>query len=121
MERSGRYPNHVLNDWLGHSGTIAETCCLQTTEDDDAEALPGTAEPKSHAASTSPRPHPNPHQSCHTAVWQSLTGFHVGFTKLGNDLIHCVTFLRHSESPFRAVRAIKILSLTMVQFYGRGH
>ena len=35
-----------------------------------------------------------------------------------NDLIHCVTFLRHSESPFRAVRSSKILSLTMVQFYG---
>ena len=37
---------------------------------------------------------------------------------LGNDMIHRVTFLRHSESPFRAVRPSKILSLAMVQFYG---
>jgi hypothetical protein len=29
-----------------------------------------------------------------------------------------VTFLRHSESPFRAVRPSKILSITRVQFYG---
>jgi hypothetical protein len=48
----------------------------------------------------------------------ALTNFHVGFTKFGNDLIHCVTFLRHSESPFRAVSPSKILSLTTVQFYG---
>ena len=48
----------------------------------------------------------------------ALTEFNIGFTKFGNDLIHCVTFLRHSESPFRAVRPSKILSLTMVQFYG---
>ena len=47
----------------------------------------------------------------------AFTKFHVGFTKLGNDLIHCVTFLRHYESPVRAVRPSKILSLTMVQFY----
>ena len=39
MERSGRYLNHVLSDWFGHSGTIAETYYLQTAEDDDAEAL----------------------------------------------------------------------------------
>ena len=38
--------------------------------------------------------------------------------QFGNDQVHCVTFLRHSESPFRAVRPIKILSLTVVQFYG---
>ncbi len=42
----------------------------------------------------------------------------MSYTQLGNDLIHCVTFRRHSESPFRAVRPSKILSLTMVQFYG---
>ena len=34
LERSGRFPNHVLNDWFGHSGAIAETYYLQTTEDD---------------------------------------------------------------------------------------
>ena len=39
-------------------------------------------------------------------------------TKSGNNLIHCVTFLRHCESPFQAVRPIKIRSLTIVQFYG---
>ncbi len=48
---------------------------------------------------------------------QHLADIYVGFTKLGNDLIRCVTFLRHSASPFRAVRPSKILSLTMVQFY----
>ena len=34
LERSGRFANHVLNDWFGHSGAIAETHYLQTTEDD---------------------------------------------------------------------------------------
>ena len=51
---------------------------------------------------------------------QSLAYFQIGFTQLGNDQVHCVTFLRHSESPFRAVLPSKILSLTMVQFYGGG-
>jgi integrase len=37
-ERSGRFANHVLNDWFGHSGDIAETYYLQTTEDDFKEA-----------------------------------------------------------------------------------
>jgi hypothetical protein len=49
----------------------------------------------------------------------ALTEFNIGSTQLGNNLIHCVTFLRHSGSLFRAVRPIKIFSLTMVQFYGR--
>ena len=53
MERSGRYPNHVLNDWFGHSGTIAETYYLQTTEDDYAEALRETAASESHSVGTS--------------------------------------------------------------------
>ena len=34
LERSGRFANHVLNDWFGHSGAVAETHYLQTTEDD---------------------------------------------------------------------------------------
>ena len=55
MERSGRYPNHVLNDWFGHSGTIAETYYLQTTEDDYAEALRETAASESHSVGTSAR------------------------------------------------------------------
>lgn len=38
-ERSRRFANHVLNDWFGHSGEIAETYYLQTTEDDFTEAL----------------------------------------------------------------------------------
>ena len=38
LERTGRFPNHVLNDWFGHSGAIAETHYLQTTEDDFTEA-----------------------------------------------------------------------------------
>jgi len=38
--------------------------------------------------------------------------------QFGNDLIHCVTFLMHGESLFRAVRPIKIFTLTMVQFDG---
>ena len=53
MERSGRYPNHVLNDWFGHSGAIAETYYLQTTEDDYAEALRETAASESHSVGTS--------------------------------------------------------------------
>jgi len=34
LERSGRFANHVLNDWFGHSAAIAETHYLQTTEED---------------------------------------------------------------------------------------
>ncbi|MGN6546503.1 MAG: tyrosine-type recombinase/integrase [Aureliella sp.] len=34
LERSGRFANHVLNDWFGHTGKIAETYYLQTTEAD---------------------------------------------------------------------------------------
>ena len=34
LERSGKFANDVLNDWFGHSGAIAETHYLQTTEDD---------------------------------------------------------------------------------------
>jgi len=51
---------------------------------------------------------------------QSLAHIHVGFTQIGSEHVHCVTFLRRSESPFRAVRPSKVLALTMVQFYG-GH
>lgn len=39
LERTGRFPNHALNDWFGHTGAIAETHYLQTTEDDDSEAV----------------------------------------------------------------------------------
>ena len=49
------HPNHVLNDWFGHSGTIAETYYLQTTEDDYAEALRETAASESHSVGTSAR------------------------------------------------------------------
>lgn len=38
LERTGRFANHVLNDWFGHSGAVAETHYLQTTEADYAEA-----------------------------------------------------------------------------------
>jgi integrase len=44
LERTGRFPNHVLNDWFGHSGEVAETYYLQTTEDDYAEAIQATAD-----------------------------------------------------------------------------
>ena len=55
------------------------------------------------------------------AAWelcQHLADIHVGFRQLGNDPVHCVAFLRRSESPFRSVRPSKVLALTMVQFYG---
>ncbi len=52
-ERSGRYPNHVLNDWFGHSGVVAETYYLQTTEDDYAEALKEPAVPSDRDVGTS--------------------------------------------------------------------
>ena len=38
LERQG-FKNHVLNDWFGHSGVVAETYYLQTTEADFAEAI----------------------------------------------------------------------------------
>ncbi len=38
LERQG-FKNHVLNDWFGHSGAVAETYYLQTTEADFAEAM----------------------------------------------------------------------------------
>ncbi|XZE55343.1 tyrosine-type recombinase/integrase [Planctomycetaceae bacterium SH139] len=38
LERTGRFANHVLNDWFGHSGAIAEPHYLQTTEADFTEA-----------------------------------------------------------------------------------
>lgn len=34
LERSGKHPNHVLNDWFGHTGCVAEAFYLQTTEAD---------------------------------------------------------------------------------------
>lgn len=43
LERSGRFANHVLNDWFGHTGAVAETFYLQTTEDDYSEAFRGNA------------------------------------------------------------------------------
>lgn len=39
LERSGRFANHVLNDWFGHTGAIAETHYLQVTEDDFTVAV----------------------------------------------------------------------------------
>lgn len=39
LERSGKFANQVLNDWFGHSGAIAETHYLQTTEDDFGVAV----------------------------------------------------------------------------------
>ncbi|SMP41651.1 Integrase [Neorhodopirellula lusitana] len=38
LERSGKHANHVLNDWFGHSGAIAETHYLSVTEADFTEA-----------------------------------------------------------------------------------
>ena len=43
LERSGKHPNHVLNDWFGHTGAVAETFYLQTTEDDFTVAVGGNA------------------------------------------------------------------------------
>ena len=43
LERSKRFANHVLNDWFGHTGAVAETFYLQTTEDDYSEAFRGNA------------------------------------------------------------------------------
>ena len=37
LERAG-FKNHVLNNWFGHTGAIAEEHYLQVTEDDFAEA-----------------------------------------------------------------------------------
>ncbi len=34
LERSGKYANHVLNTWFGHTGRIAEEHYLQVTEAD---------------------------------------------------------------------------------------
>jgi integrase len=39
LERSGRHANHVLNDWFGHTGAIAETHYLQVTEADFVDAV----------------------------------------------------------------------------------
>ena len=49
---------------------------------------------------------------------QHLADIYVGFTKLGSDPVHCVAFLRHSESPFLAIRLSRIISLTVVQCCG---
>ncbi len=38
LEGTGQFPNHVLNEWFGHSGAIAETHYLQTTEADFKKA-----------------------------------------------------------------------------------
>ncbi len=50
LERSGRHANHVLNDWFGHSGAVAETHYLQTTEDDFAEAVKTPEAPSENEA-----------------------------------------------------------------------
>jgi len=39
LHRSGRYANHVLNDWFGHTGAIAEAHYLQVTEADFVDAV----------------------------------------------------------------------------------
>ncbi len=38
LERAG-FKNHVLNDWFGHTGAIAQEHYLQTTEADFAAAM----------------------------------------------------------------------------------
>ncbi len=43
LERSGRFANHVLNDWFGHTGAVAEKFYLQVTEDDFEAAIGGNA------------------------------------------------------------------------------
>lgn len=39
--RPSRTPNHVLNDWFGHSAAVADAVYLQVTEDDFKEAIGG--------------------------------------------------------------------------------
>ena len=34
LEGTGRFPNHVLNEWFGHSGAVAQEHYLQVTESD---------------------------------------------------------------------------------------
>ncbi len=41
LERSGQFANHVLNEWFGHTGAIAEMHYLQVTEDDFSQAAGG--------------------------------------------------------------------------------
>jgi integrase len=43
LERSGQFANHVLNDWFGHTGAVAEAFYLQVTEDDFKTAFGGNA------------------------------------------------------------------------------
>jgi len=38
LERSGKFANHVLNEWFGHTGKVAEEHYLQVTEADFAQA-----------------------------------------------------------------------------------
>jgi hypothetical protein len=45
LERSGKHPNHVLNEWFGHTGAIAETHSLQVTEDDFVGAVVPSVNP----------------------------------------------------------------------------
>ncbi|MEM1224869.1 MAG: hypothetical protein AAGJ40_04195 [Planctomycetota bacterium] len=52
-ERSGRYANHALNDWFGHSEEVAKTYYLQTTEDDDTEAIREAGRPADGVVGTS--------------------------------------------------------------------
>ncbi|GAA4455850.1 hypothetical protein GCM10023156_30540 [Novipirellula rosea] len=65
LERTGRFANHVLNDWFGHSGAIAETHYLQTTEADYTEATgvehpTPLAIPSSHQRRSIPEGQPDP-------------------------------------------------------------
>ena len=52
LERSGRHPNHVLNDWFGHSGAIAETHYLQVTEADFTAAIASENVPTERSVGT---------------------------------------------------------------------
>ncbi len=67
------------------------------------------------------------HLWCHADILEAafkaqalgaLAVFDVHCAQLASDMIHNVTFLLHSESAFRAVRPIKIISLKLVQFNG---
>ena len=49
---------------------------------------------------------------------QSLADFHIGFTQLGNGLVHCGVIPEAFCTSFRELTLSKILSLTMAQFYG---
>lgn len=51
---------------------------------------------------------------CFQFASRSRFEFQIGFTQLANNLLHLVTFLRHSERPFRARSPENVHSLTQI-------